>query len=161
MEGPVVLPLPRAMLARGDVVSRLVARFELRPRARDAMVGAYAFKDAELDFARALCALRTNLWLWRAHQQRFSGDFIIVDLSPPRPEDRPALAVELKRGRRVCVGRPGIQMINAPRALGVLARQGVVRRDAAPLFVTGDAWAVLREMPRLLESARRAPRSAA
>lgn len=160
MQAPVVLPLPRAMLARGDVVSRLVARFDLRPRARDAMVGAYAFKDAELDFARALCATKSNLWLWRAHQQRFSGDFIIVDVSPPRAEDRPALAVELKRGRRVCVGRPGIQMLNAARALDVLAKQGVVRGHAAPLFVTGDAWEVLREMPRLLESARRAPKTA-
>jgi hypothetical protein len=153
MQQPLVLHLSRDVLARGDAVSQVVARARVPSSARAHVVAAFQFKDAELAFARALSA-RTNLWIWRVHQQRFAGDFLVVDLSAADPARRPVLAVDLKRDRPVRVDRPGVQMKDARRALDALARARVLGAGAAPLYVTGDARHVLREMPALLERAR-------
>ena len=154
MFGPLLLPLPRAELARADVVARLVAHHDgVKKHARHDVASAFAFKDAELAFARALTA-RTNLWLWRVHQRAFSGDFVVVDVSPPSPALRPVLVVDLKRGHRVREGRPGVQMKHAARAVALLAHDAIVGDEATPLYVVGDAWEVLSHLPRLLAAAR-------
>ncbi len=155
MLGPIVLPLPRAELARQSAIRRLVTLALVKKRARSEVVSAFDFKDAELAFARALTA-RANLWLWRVHQRAFGGDFVVVDVSAPRPQLRPVLAIDLKRGERVRVDRPGVQMQHAPRAVSAIAAEGVVAADATPLYVTGDAAEVLSHMPRLLALARAA-----
>jgi len=93
-----VLRLPRAALARRDAVDRLAATWQARKL--------FAFKCDELDFARALLARRTNLWLYRTSQRAFAGDFIVVDLSSPSAEARTVHLIELKRGEPLRVGLP-------------------------------------------------------
>jgi hypothetical protein len=134
---PPVLRLPRAELARRDVVSRVLRG------ADPALVHAFAFKDDELAFARALTE-KTNLWLWRVDQRAYGGDFVVVDVSPPSPSRRRAWVVDLKRAARVREGRAGIQMRNASRALSAIASAGILSADCTPTYLTGDARALLR-----------------
>ncbi len=133
----ILLRLPRAALARRDVVARLSpSHFEQT---------LFALKCDELEFARALLARRSNLWLYRTSQRAFAGDFVIVDLSRPSPKARSVVVTELKRGERVRVGAPSsIQLRNATTAVAELASRGIVDRDADVRAITGDARGVLQ-----------------
>ncbi|MBX3187408.1 MAG: hypothetical protein KF819_10355 [Labilithrix sp.] len=142
MRSHLVLRLSRASLARRDVVTRLLARLDARHGGWLALVHAFAFKDDELAFARALAA-RTHLWIYRVNQRAFGGDFVVVDVSMPDPSRRVAIAVDLKRGRDVRADRAGIQMQHATSALAEIARAGVVGAECAPRYLTGDARLVL------------------
>jgi hypothetical protein len=113
----------------------------------------FAFKDGELAFARALSD-RTQLWLFRVNQRAFAGDFVVVDVSAPCPERRPAIALDLKRGARVREGRPGIQMRHTDRALAALAAQGLVAPSCAPLHAVGDRQSILGSIDDMLARAR-------
>ena len=131
-----VLRLPRAALARRDAVDRLAATWQARKL--------FAFKCDELDFARALLARRTNLWLYRTSQRAFAGDFIVVDLSSPSAEARTVHLIELKRGEPLRVGLPtSVQLRNAPAALRELAGSGIISHVPLARALTGDAGAVL------------------
>lgn len=155
---PVTLKLPRRTLARRDAVRVLVGRIDepsrQRQRPRAELVSVFAFKDDELDFARAL-AERTNLWLFRVNQRAFAGDFVVVDVSSPDVTKRPAVALDLKRGGRVRVDRAGIQMQRTDRAIAELAARGIVAPTCVPLHLTGDARSVLATIDRVLHRARR------
>jgi hypothetical protein len=133
---PPVLRLPRAALARRDVVER-----SLRG-ADPVLFHAFALKGDELAFARAL-AERGNFWIWRVDQRAFGGDFVVVDVSSPSPSRRRPLVLDLKRGARVRVGRAGIQMRRAEHALAAIAAQGVIDRASDASYLTGDARALL------------------
>jgi hypothetical protein len=133
-----VLRLPRAALARRDAVARLSATWQAR--------SLFAFRCDELEFARALLARRTNLWLYRTSQRAFAGDFIVVDVSSPpaRADRRRVVVVELKRGDPLRITLPtSVQLRNAPAVLRELAGTGVVAEDCDVRAVTGDAIAVL------------------
>ena len=129
-----VLRLPRAALARRDVVTRL-AQNEIER-------SLFAFKCDELAFARALLERRPNYWLYRTSQRAFAGDFALVDLSSPRRDRRRVLALELKRGERV---RP-IAIANARGVVRALADAGVVDPSAPLETLAGDARAVLARL---------------
>lgn len=131
----------------------LVGHLGLRPSMRPEAEAVFAFKDDELAFARAL-AERTQLWLFRANQRAFAGDFVVVDVSPPSADQRPAVVVDLKRGGRLREGRQGIQMRRSDRALAVLSARGVVAPSCVPVHVVGDAQEVLASMDDLLALAR-------
>jgi hypothetical protein len=103
--------------------------------------------------SRAL-AERTQLWLFRANQRAFAGDFIVVDVSSPSAERRPAVVVDLKRGGRLREGRQGIQMRRADRALAVLSAWGVVAPSCVPVYVFGDARRVLASIDDMLALGR-------
>lgn len=150
---PLVLYLPRRALARRDAIRMLVARLDARAFTRAELEGAFAFKDDELAFARKL-AERTNLWVFRVNQRAFAGDFLVVDVSAPSPRLRPAVALDLKRGRAVREGRPGIQMQRTDRALAALANAGLVAPSCVPLHVVGDARSVLASIDACLRHAR-------
>ena len=124
---PLLLRLPRASVARRDAITRLVENEIER--------SLFAFKCDELAFARALLERRPNYWLYRTSQRAFAGDFVAVDVSPPRREGRRVLALELKRGRRV---RP-IALANAKAVVRALAEGGVVDVDAEVRSLVGDA----------------------
>jgi len=101
---PSFLRLPRASLVRRNVVSTLVRhRVDARGSVRAAITHAFAFKDDELLFARALLAIQSRLWLYRTNQRAFAGDFVVVDLSSPVVARRPVYALDLKRGEPVRV----------------------------------------------------------
>jgi hypothetical protein len=143
---PSFLRLPRASLARRHVVSTLVrARADVRAHARAEISHAFAFKDDELLFARALLQVHSCLWLYRTNQRAFAGDFVIVNVSSPVVARRAAYAVDLKRGAPVRLHEgTGVQLRNAPRVLLEIAKTGVVDAARRPAILTGDARAVLR-----------------
>lgn len=148
-----LLKLPRRSLARRDAVRTLVGRLDLRVSSRAQLASAFAFKDGELAFARALVE-RTNLWLYRVNQRAFGGDFLVVDLSSPALDRRPVIALDLKRGGRVREGRPGIQMQRTDRAVAALAALGLVAPSCIPVHLVGDARWVLAAMDDVLARAR-------
>jgi hypothetical protein len=132
-----LLRIPRAALVRRDAVERLSATWQARKL--------FAFKCDELEFARALLARRTNLWLFRTSQRAFAGDFLIVDVSPTRPDRRRVVVVELKRGDPLRVASPtAVQLRNTPAAVRELADAGIVGADCAAIAVIGNSDAVLR-----------------
>lgn len=128
---PLLLRLPRASVARRDAITRL-AENEIER-------SLFAFKCDELAFARALLERRPNYWLYRTSQRAFAGDFVAVDVSPPRREGRRVLALELKRGQRV----RAITLANAEAVVRALAERGVVGADAEVHSLVGDARAIL------------------
>ncbi len=135
----------------------LVGRLGLRSSVRPEAESVFAFKDDELAFARAL-AERTQLWVFRANQRAFAGDFVVVDVSSPWIDRRPALVVDLKRGGRLREGRQGIQMRRSDRALAALSARGIVGPSCTPVYVFGDARLVLASMGELLARSREAAR---
>lgn len=151
---PLILKLPRRTLARRDAVRVLVGRrWQRGDRPRAELVSVFAFKDDELEFARAL-AERTNLWLFRVNQRAFAGDFVVVDVSSPDVTKRPAIALDLKRGGRIREDRAGIQMQRTDRAIAELAARGIVASTCTPLHLIGDARSVLATIDRVLQRAR-------
>jgi len=136
------LRLPRSALTRRDAVTRLAATWQARKL--------FAFKCDELDFARALLSKRTNLWLYRTSQRAFAGDFIVVDVSSPRPASRSVTFIELKTGesiKMITTDLPtSVQLRNAPAALRELAGTGVITDDTTTLRIRtliGDGRDVL------------------
>lgn len=148
-----VLRLRRSELARKGVVERLVARLESRSCVRSELACAFAFKDSELTFARIL-AERTHLWIYRVNQRAFGGDFIVVDVSSPKPERRTAVVLDLKRGGRLREDRPGIQMRNAPRVIENIAASGVVTKDCPVAYLTGDFRLLLTSLDETIRANR-------
>jgi len=133
---PVLVRLPSRVLGRRDW---LLATIE-----RQAPGCAWAFRLApdELRFARALAARRSNLWIYRSHQQRACADFVLVDMSAREPARRRTLVVELKLGRPV---QPGVgrQFLGVPRALTELCRRRVVGPGVRDRRVLGGRRALL------------------
>jgi hypothetical protein len=121
------------------------------PRAPGAMVSArlrasFEMHDDEEAFARALLAHRKNLWVFRANQRASCGDFVLVDMSSPRPCSRRVWVVELKRGQALLEGGggAGFQLVRHRAALDELARRyGVVPLGITCRLLVGDATAVL------------------
>ena len=116
------------------------------------MMHAFAFKDDELVFARAV-AERANVWIWRVSQRSYGGDFVLVDVSDPRRDRRVPIALDLKRGQSVKTGRAGVQMKNANAVVAEITATGVIAA-VSPLVLTGACDAVLEALPMLLRQAR-------
>jgi hypothetical protein len=136
LQPSLVLRLPRAALARRDVVSRLATTWQARKL--------FAFKCDELAFARDLLAKRTNLWLYRTSQRGFAGDFVIVDVSSADVATRLVTFVELKLGEPLrSASRTSVQLRNAPAALRELAESGVIAEGCPVRAVTGGRAEVL------------------
>ncbi len=151
---PVVLLLPRRALARRDAVRVLVARLsKTRDFERAQLSSVFALKNDELEFARGIAA-RTNLWVYRVNQRAFAGDFVVVDVSSPDVQRRPAVALDLKAGGRVREDRAGVQMRRTDRAIAALAERGVVATSCVPVHVVGDGQTVLASIDRVLRRAR-------
>lgn len=148
MSCPIFLKLSRAALARRDIVRRIVQRSRSVPRHAVAETTyAFAMTEDELSFARALLSVQSQLWLFRTHQRRFAGDFVVVNVSSPDPAHRPVFAVELKLGARVRVhdGTP-LQLRNAGLVVTHIARTGVIADSCEPEMLTGDARAVINHL---------------
>ena len=143
---PTFLHLRRDAFARGDAVSTMVAR--LRPPAAYAplFVSSFAFKNDEDWFARRLLEKKSHLWLFRANQRAFSGDFVVVDVSSPARDRRRAFVLDLKYGARLRVGGggAGVQLRNAARVVrDVAVGTGTIDEQATYELLTGDAKLLL------------------
>jgi hypothetical protein len=144
---PAVLRLSRAAVERADRMRALVAR-RLRPTpaACARAFAAFAFKNDERQFALQVLRERPQLWLFRSNQRAYCGDFVIVDMSSPRRERRPAFVVDLKQGAALRAGRGvGMQLAQATRAIAEVARScDAVPAESAFELLCGDASEVLR-----------------
>jgi hypothetical protein len=108
---------------------------------------AFAFKSDEGLFARQLLARRSQLWLFRSHQRRFCGDFVVVDMSSPVAARRRSWIVDLKLGAPLKLGGggAGVQLKNADRAVAEIVREtGALEPPSRPERVTGSRREVLR-----------------
>ncbi len=131
-----LLQLPRAALVEGLRLSRLLHRATgvFPDRATRA---AYALTPHEHGFARELLRAHPRLWLYRSHQRKFCGDFVVVDMSDPRPCRRGLWVLDLKRSAPLRF-KGGVQLSRAGRAVALLRAQGVVGPEADPTCVIGD-----------------------
>ena len=93
----------------------------------------FDFKSDERAFARALLEQKPHLWVFRCNQQRFCGDFILIDMSCPDIEGRRVLALEMKERGRLKVGSgAGFQLRNAARAVAAISRETGIVVEGAP-----------------------------
>lgn len=143
MSDPTVIRVTLALLRRGELALARAAA----PRRADlgAVRRALACSGPELRFARALLGRKANLWLLRTDQRAFGGDFVVIDVSPPRVADRAALVLELKRGEQVRrAGATRHQVQNASAVLAAAARATGAISPGAPYEVLfGDPDALL------------------
>lgn len=94
----------------------------------------------ERHFVRELLRRKRNLWLFRCHHRRFCGDFIVVDMSGPEPERRPAMVLEVKEREPVHeVGEVAYQLRQASEAIQELGARGVLgaSSEVSTLVVAG------------------------
>jgi len=153
---PWFLRLPRAAVARRDVIVRLAKTLHRTQRVDpEAVTHAFAFKCDELAFARTLLTRHPRYWLFRTHQQRRCGDFAVVDMSPPDPALRTVWVVELKRAEPVRAHRgAGLQLAQADDLGAALAAAlGIVPMDTVVAQAVGDGRALAAwfgEGPRAL-----------
>ncbi len=106
----------------------------------------FDFCNDEKRFARILLERKSNLWLFRTHQQRFCGDFVIVDMSDPDPEQRKVYALDLKQGASLKQGGggAGIQFKNVPVAvLDIAERTRIISPELVVEKLCGDASEIL------------------
>ncbi|MFT3775744.1 MAG: hypothetical protein QM820_61135 [Minicystis sp.] len=142
---PLSVHLPRRALARRDAfIAALMRALRPRPSAAALAVGTFAFKNDEERFARALLFEHSRFWLYRSNQRAFCGDFVIVDMSSPRPARRRAFVVELKHGAplRRGGGGAGVQLRNAEQVVRDL-RGAVLGDEASWDILTGDGGHIL------------------
>jgi hypothetical protein len=126
----------RLVLARGSLCSIADGRQRLASR----LDAGFALCPAEWAFARLLLGAQTRYWLYRTHQQQAAGDFIAVDRSCHAASAR-WFAIELKRARRLRLGRPGVQLARCRQAVAWVAN-GTGLAVAQLTEVVGDSAAV-------------------
>ena len=126
----------RLVLVRGGLLGTCGGRQRLASQ----LDSGFALCPAELAFARQLLGVQTRYWLFRTHQRQAAGDFIAVDRSGSADSSR-WFAIELKRAKRLRLGRPGIQLARCEQAVAWVAeRHGLA--IATLTAVVGDPTAV-------------------
>jgi hypothetical protein len=146
-EPPIVLPVTLPLLGHANPWALLLAKEEGYPLATAALLSErYALKSDEKPFVRELLSRKRNLWVFRCDQRRFAGDFVVVDMSDPRPARRQVVVLDLKMGAPLVLGGggAGVQLTHAQLAVeGVAARQGVLAPGTPYALATGDKDAML------------------
>jgi hypothetical protein len=109
-------------------------------------IASFDFCNDEKQFARILLTKKTNFWLFRCHQQRFCGDFFVVDMSAGDQAKRKVYALDLKQGASLKQGGggAGIQFKCVSEATADLAEvTGIIPPDIVVEKLSGDATALL------------------
>lgn len=115
-------------------------------RSSSARAEAFKLTPDEERFARELLERATHLWLFRSNQRLFCGDFVVIDMSCPRPAGRKVVALDIKLGGclRLGGGPAARQLVNAERAADELADElGIVPPGAEITRLSGDRRVVL------------------
>lgn len=146
-EPPVVLPVTLPLLGHANPWALLLAKEEGYPLAAASLLSErYALKSDEKPFVRELLGRKRNLWVFRCDQRRFAGDFVVVDMSEPRPARRQVVVLDLKMGAPLVLGGggAGIQLTQAQLAVeAVAARKGLIAPGTPYVLATGDKDAML------------------
>jgi hypothetical protein len=127
VQRPFLLRLPFELVDRGFDLPRVLSETAVRWRDGFELLEEFALRAHEKEFARKLLSSKRNLWLYRANQRLSCGDFVVVDMSPPLPDDRTAFVLELKQRQRLVVNRRGgsVQLKSHEMALAELAAAGI------------------------------------
>jgi len=126
------------------LVRHLADQLALSRRQAQGLLPAYAMSGPEEDFARRLLRDKRNLWLYRCHQQRYCGDFAVVDMSGASPAERPVLVAELKERQSLQVGvGPGSQLANAHDVVAELVAASIIAATSEALLAIGDSEELL------------------
>ncbi len=138
---PVTLHLPSSLLTQGFDLARLMSadpRWSWAEGFR--LLERFDLHERERAFCRTLWQRHTQLWIFRANQRAFCGDFVLVDMSMPQPARRRAYVVELKAGARLAVDDEGSrhQLAQHSRALAELVAAGVLGPASRIHFLWGD-----------------------
>ncbi|MCB9743097.1 MAG: hypothetical protein H6740_10895 [Alphaproteobacteria bacterium] len=137
------LRLPPSLVDRGFRLERVLARHpDLNWSEGYRLLEGFTLSSRERCFAQRLLRERRNWWLWRCHQKAFAGDFLLVDLSEPRPQARRVIAVELK-ARAPLSPCGGVQLARVQEAVAELTETGVITKSPEILGISGDKDAVL------------------
>ncbi|MEW5847740.1 MAG: hypothetical protein AB2A00_02960 [Myxococcota bacterium] len=141
------MPLPILRRAR-SASGILAATPHIHPRDVSVLGPVFEFKNDEREFVLDLLQRRSNYWVFRSNQQRFCGDFVVVDMSATTPERRRVFVIDLKfrAPLRLGGGGAGVQFRNAARAVAELAGHGVVGPDASFQLVSGAREEVLAHL---------------
>jgi hypothetical protein len=147
-EDPLTLQLPVWLVERFDLARVLAecGRWSWAEAYR--LLERFEMSGPEREFAQALLARRTNLWLYRCNQREACGDFVVVDLSPPAAADRPALVLELKARAPLAFGGARLQLARAADAIAEIAATGVLAHTRFEQL-QGDPLAVLAHLRAL------------
>lgn len=144
---PILVQIPQFWLQYYQSFAYLLKRTELVPRhALRKCAEAFLFCNDEKEFAKTLLKTKKNLWLYRCNQQRFCGDFIIVDMSSPFPEKRQVYVLDLKMQAPLKLGGggAGIQFRDVSLAIDELQeRTDTISPDSPLLRITGDSRLIL------------------
>ncbi|HEU4407624.1 MAG TPA: hypothetical protein VFS43_20330 [Polyangiaceae bacterium] len=152
MKCPTALRLPGPVLFRGvSIFSLLMRRLGVSHAIAWQLAENFAINNDEARFAKELLRRRGNFWVYRTHQARFCGDFVLVDMSSPRPSGRSVFVLDLKLGGRLKVGGggAGVQFRNAALAVGEIAAAGVIDASAPYELLSGNRDEVLAALGRL------------
>ena len=136
---PITVRLHRRAIARADGLVHLLHATGRRVDGR--LVGAFAFKNDELRFARRVLQEHARFWLFRCSQRAFAADFIAVDMSCTWLARRPAWCLDLKQGAPVRVGGGGAgnAFVGLSSAVAEIAgASGALASDHAVGRATGD-----------------------
>jgi hypothetical protein len=146
-EPPIVLPVSLALLGHANPWALLLAKEEGYPLSTAALLSErYALKSDEKPFVRELLSRKHNMWVFRCDQRRFAGDFVVVDMSEPRPARRWVVVLDLKMGAPLVLGGggAGVQLTHAQLAVdAVAARQGLLSPGTPYMLATGDKAVIL------------------
>lgn len=144
---PLTLRLPPWLVDRFDLPRVLIESGDRSRSDNYRLLERFVMSGPEQAFVQTVLARRPNLWLYRCNQRMACGDFVIVDVSPPAPRDRAALAIELKAGEPLALGGARLQLANAAAAVAELIVAGVC--GAAIEHAFGDPAAVLAHLRAL------------
>jgi hypothetical protein len=146
-EPPIVLPISLPLLTHANPWALLLAKEEGYSLSNASLLSErYALKSDEKPFVRELLRRKRNVWAFRCDQRRFAGDFVVVDMSEPRPERRWVVVLDLKMGAPLVLGGggAGVQLTHAQLAVEALAaRQDLLAPGARYELATGDKAAIL------------------
>ena len=141
MKSPFALRLPFWMASRFDLALLLSHQDGLTNSQARRWLEVFALSGPETVFARGLLARKRNLWLFRCHQRRFCGDFVVIDMSASI-EARTAWVLELKQGAPLRFGVGGVQLKRAPEAVTELSDVGVLGAQPISETVMGGGLAI-------------------
>jgi hypothetical protein len=152
MKCPTAIRLPASVLFRGrSLLTHVMRELGVSHAMAWHFVENFAYNNDEARFAKELVRRRGNFWVYRTHQARFCGDFVLVDMSSPRPAGRVAYVLDLKLGGRLKVGGggAGVQFRNAALAVGEIAERGVVGGSAPYELLSGNRDEVLAALAQV------------
>jgi hypothetical protein len=144
---PLTLRLPRWLCASFDLARAIANEHRSVGRTTGAcQIDRFEMRSHERTFVKTVLARRSNLWLYRTNQRRSCGDFIAIDMSPPRRAERRAYVMELKMGERLVVGGARLQCAKYGEAVDELVAREVLDESSPVELLYGDGDAVLTRL---------------